>query len=279
MITPQYQSVIICVLASDNKFDKEVVHLKKHTALFMSGALTLAIGAAVIVGNIWAASQVFASAINEETPAKIISTGYEAQQMSATKINDTAYTAQQPNTADITPPQSDVSNGGIEIVRNYGEGKMKTVMKTLENGEIILLEYLLDDESQTSVSVIHPSGEIRNLDGDDAMAVITGFDGIVRIPKNVKGDPSDSGITEKDAVSTAVNAIVDKYALKQEIVSRYTITAAYYTVYEDIDGAVWWVLLYPTNVDDFVEIGCYTALINGETGEVVKLLSAADGKG
>jgi hypothetical protein len=36
---------------------------------------------------------------------------------------------------------------------------------------------------------------------------------------------------------------------------------------------------YEGDADAFSEIGCYTALIDSKTGEAVRLLSAADGKG
>ena len=263
--------------------------MKKYTALILSGALMLAIGTAVIIGNGWAASTVFATAINEETPAKIINAGYE-EPASITVINDAEYEEplstteiinadQQLETIKINLSEIDEANGTLEITHNPQFGEMNVVIKTLENGEIVLLQYMLDDESEPCVSIVYPSGEVKYLNGDDGIAITKRFDGIEHIPQNIKGDPADSGITEDEAVSIAVNAIVDKYALRQEIVNRYTITAIYYMVYEDFDRAVWWVLLYPTNADDFIEIGCYSANLDGETGEVIQLLSAADGKG
>ena len=55
--------------------------------------------------------------------------------------------------------------------------------------------------------------------------------------------------------------------------------ATYYSTYADISGAVWLTNLNPINAIDFSEIGCYTALLNAETGKVLQFLSAADGRG
>jgi hypothetical protein len=57
------------------------------------------------------------------------------------------------------------------------------------------------------------------------------------------------------------------------------VTSVFYSKYEDISGKVWFVYLYPINPDEFTEIGCYSALIDAATGEALKIMSAADGKG
>jgi hypothetical protein len=46
-----------------------------------------------------------------------------------------------------------------------------------------------------------------------------------------------------------------------------------------LTAPVWRVYLYPADTDAFAEIGCYTALLDAKTGEAVRLLSAADGRG
>ena len=231
--------------------------MKKHTALILSGALTLAIGAAVIVGNGWVASKVMAFGISEETPAKITNTGYEVQQSTTVGINFTEE-VQQPATVGTSLSES----GETTVVADDGVAEGKILMKTLPNGEVIL-ESEGAAEGKVQMKLL-PNGEV------------------ILVPytaTHVEGEPGESNIKEKDAISIGVKAITDKYALRQELLGRYSITAIFYTVYEDVDGAVWWVNLYPTNAEDFVEIGTYTALLNGETGEVIRLLSAADGKG
>lgn len=93
--------------------------------------------------------------------------------------------------------------------------------------------------------------------------------------------PGEQDIDEQTAVATAIKAITQHFALKAEVLERFSLNPAprFYSQYEDIDVPVWWVNLYPTNTDDFGEIGCYTAILDAATGEVLRLLSAADGKG
>lgn len=266
--------------------------MKKHATLLLSGALTLAIGAAVIVGNGMATSQALAKAINEETPARITSANYEVKPMSAVGVSlpesdgtkgvaDIAAQpsenkkAQQSAAVGVTISESDGTGSVISVTSQSDE--IKTVMKGLANGEVILI-HMLANGNAAGATVIYPSGKVENLEGDAAAAAIERFGGYTS-PQHVKGEPNDSDIVEADAVSTAVKAIVDKYALRQEILGRYNITAVFYTAYEDIDGAVWWVNLYPVNANDFVDIGSYTAILDSETGEIIRLLSATDGKG
>lgn len=96
----------------------------------------------------------------------------------------------------------------------------------------------------------------------------------------VEGTPSESDLTEEKATEIAIPAIAEKYALAQKTLNRFTVTIKYYAVYEDVsDEPVWWINLYPTNTNDFTEIGCYTAIISAGSGDVIKLMSAADGRG
>ena len=71
----------------------------------------------------------------------------------------------------------------------------------------------------------------------------------------------------------------NRYALKQATLDKFNVTATYYSTYGDMSGAVWCIDLNPINASDFSEIGCYTVLLNTETGEVVQFHSAADGRG
>lgn len=93
------------------------------------------------------------------------------------------------------------------------------------------------------------------------------------------GQPGEGDIAQEAAVSIAVNSITERYALKQAVLDRFNITATYYTTYSDISGAAWVVELNPISASDFSEIGCYTAVLNAETGKVLQLRSAADGLG
>jgi signal transduction histidine kinase len=48
---------------------------------------------------------------------------------------------------------------------------------------------------------------------------------------------------------------------------------------EGFSAPVWWINLYPTDTEAFSETGSYTAILDAATGEALKLLSAAGGKG
>jgi hypothetical protein len=123
--------------------------------------------------------------------------------------------------------------------------------------------------------------EVYDYEGDAAAAAIERFGGPKRdvLDRYAEGQPGADDVSREDAVTAAVDALTGKYALKREVLDRFSITAVFYAVYEELDAPVWSVRLYPVNTDEFSEIGCYTALIDAGTGEVVEMLSASDGKG
>ena len=230
--------------------------MKKHGTLLLSGALALAVGAAVILGNGWAASRALAAGIRVDAPAIITNAG------------DTEWQGGQ---AYVPQP----AEGSGEIAP-----KLTTVLKTLDNGEIIFVQYVAD-ENGTWASVAYPSGAVQNLEGDAAAAAIERFGGPKRsLPdRYTEGEPGSGDISSEAAQNAATEALVNKYALKREILARFSVTAKFYSVYEDVDGAAWFVQLYPSDIRDFAEIGCYTAILNAETGDAIQLLSAADSRG
>ena len=100
------------------------------------------------------------------------------------------------------------------------------------------------------------------------------------IPISKEGTPSDGEISSEQATEIGISALMGKYAFTQETLSRFTITTKYFEVTPDLRGRhVWWVNLFPANVDEFSEIGCYGSYIDAETGEALQLCSAMDGKG
>jgi hypothetical protein len=154
----------------------------------------------------------------------------------------------------------------------------------LENGISIIIGYVRDDENPKADVIYHYSDgrqETYSYEGEAAAAAIERFGGEKRdiLYSYEEGQPGESDITRDEAVSAALDALTDKYALRQETLDRFSVTAAFYSVYEDLTAPVWRVYLYPADTDDFAEIGCYTALLNAKTGEAVRLMSAADGRG
>jgi hypothetical protein len=158
---------------------------------------------------------------------------------------------------------------------NTNTNEISAAMKTLPNGSTVIIangEVTVDVPSNgndTAVSFYYnsDSGAFDVIDRSDLLN------------RYVEGQPGDGDIEREAAVSIALKSITDRYALKQTTFDKFNITATYYSIYEDISGAVWFINLNPVNASDFSEIGCYTAVLNAETGEVVQLFSAADGIG
>jgi hypothetical protein len=72
---------------------------------------------------------------------------------------------------------------------------------------------------------------------------------------------------------------MNRAGLRTETIDRFSVTAKFYAVYEDLAGAVWFVQLYPVNTSEFSEIGAYSAVPDAATGESLQIASASDGKG
>jgi hypothetical protein len=159
-----------------------------------------------------------------------------------------------------------------------------TILKTLENGTTVMVEYYYDEGgAKAAVTHKYTDGQtsVSNYEGATAEAAIERFGGPKRnIPdRYVKARPGESNVEEIVAINSAIAAIAEKYALKQETLDKFSVTPVFYSRYEDIASSVWWISLYPANPEDFSDIGCYTAILNGDTGETISLLSAVDGKG
>ena len=131
---------------------------------------------------------------------------------------------------------------------NAAAGRVSTAILTNEHGETVIVE------------TVRRAAEEAN-------------------PLYIEGSPDLSKISEETAIANAIELLKGKYALRQETIDRFTVEAIFYTKYEDITEPVWWVNLYPANINDYADIGCYWALINSDTGEAAGLFSAADGRG
>jgi hypothetical protein len=96
-----------------------------------------------------------------------------------------------------------------------------------------------------------------------------------------EGSPLEHEIQEPKAKELAVSAIKQKYALTDETIGRFTVTSIFYVDYPSLkpDTHMWRIYLYPTNKEEYTEIGCYTAYLDAVSGEVIQLESAGDGIG
>lgn len=96
-------------------------------------------------------------------------------------------------------------------------------------------------------------------------------------PVFIEGTPSKNDLAKDEAVKIAKKAVVEKYALTDETLSRFSILTSFNVV--NPDKPEWGITLNPTNQNDYPEIGTYHIIIKSPSGEVVKILSAADGVG
>jgi hypothetical protein len=96
-------------------------------------------------------------------------------------------------------------------------------------------------------------------------------------PTFVAGTPSANDLTENKAIEIARKAIVKKYALKAETLAKFSTSAMLNVV--DPQAPVWSVTFYPTNQNDFAQIGNYNITIDSLSAKILKIMSAADGVG
>ncbi|HWQ79132.1 MAG TPA: hypothetical protein VN381_09970 [Anaerovoracaceae bacterium] len=96
-------------------------------------------------------------------------------------------------------------------------------------------------------------------------------------PTFIAGTPSENDLPEAEAIEIAKSSVVEKFALTDETLSRFTIFATLNVV--NPDRPEWQIVFNPTDQNDFSEIGTYCIYVMSPSGEVVKILSAADGVG
>jgi hypothetical protein len=96
----------------------------------------------------------------------------------------------------------------------------------------------------------------------------------------VAGTPSENDLAEEQAVEiakSAVSTIIEQYALTDDTLARFSIGTVLNVF--DPESPVWSVTFYPTNQNDFSEIGTYNITIDALSGEILTIMTAADGVG
>ena len=96
-------------------------------------------------------------------------------------------------------------------------------------------------------------------------------------PTFVAGTPSEKDLTKEKAIGLAKKSVDSEYALTDETWSKFSTSAVLNVV--DPEAPVWSVTFYPTNQNDFSQIGTYNVTIDSLSGEIIKIMSAADGVG
>jgi len=266
---------------------------KKKGILIGTIALALIIGCGLIIGNDLFASWAMSSE-NEPTPIR--------HSESTTTQNETVLINQAipQSTITTTVRLDDADNDTSEANRMF------VGTATNGSGQTVTVEYYYDESERTlkaNITVLEADSEVRQFtrEGDEAERFVirvigqdeydlwarqvglrTSADRRVEsqmLSGFILGDPGEIEITEETAIASAIRLLMEKYALKQETIDRFTVMSSFYIKHEDATVPVWWVNLDPTISSDFYEIGGYWALIDSSSGEAIGLFSAADGRG
>lgn len=221
--------------------------MKKGKKMILACAATLAIGAGAVIGNGYLVPKVIAADTNQNIPA-IMADGAPVQEG-----------------AKLTPMPVIDTNRQV-IYSSKGAIDLEKFKKLEEMNDEQRQEYF------ASMTVEERTDFSKNL--KESAYVLKSKN---TNPVFVDGTPSENDMAEEAAVKIAKNAVVEKYALTDETLSRFSIDSAFNVV--NPDQPEWSITLYPTNQDDFSEIGTYHVTIKSPSGEIVKILSAADAVG
>lgn len=229
--------------------------MSKRTKVILIFAVTLAIGMTAVIGNSYLVSMVMAADAGQKMPViaddKVPGGG--------TSVNTVE---EQGDIASFQGPDSP------KIVVQAGkEGSLANVHSTQMIENIVLKEFGKGLEDLTEAEDM----ALRDILREIAPQCESGN------KLFVDGTPSDVDLAEEEAVRVARNAVVEKFALTDETLSRFSVHAAINVV--NPDQPVWCVTLFPTKQEDFAEIGNYYIVLNSQSGEIVKILSAADSIG
>ncbi|MCB8814039.1 hypothetical protein [Desulfosporosinus shakirovi] len=223
--------------------------MKKGQKMILACAATLAIGAGAVIGNGYLVPKVIAADTNQNVP--VIET-------------------------DGVPVQAEAKPSPIVLIDSKGQ----TVLSAQKNRTIDLEEFKKVEE-MTGLEYKKYLLSMTEAERESYSKKLaeSGYDlNFKNIkPAFVDGTPSENDMTEEVAVKIAKSAVVEKYALTDETLSGFSIDSAFNVV--NPDQPEWSITLYPTNQDDYSEIGTYHITVKSPSGEIVKILWAADAVG
>ena len=268
--------------------------MKKKGTIIGAMALTFILGCGLIFGNAAIAAKTMTAEAAPDSQANITD---DASTMTAKAMVETNADGE-----DVTSFNIEVDGEVLNIPAEPVSDNVKTGMVSIGNGKTIIVEYYYDESVGTVKANVtcegsdgldvEISGSYESIEAQRFAELVAGtkqYDAWaeqVGAPVTGKlkvvyteGEPGADELTEERAIAAATELLTEKYALKQGTLDRFTVTAKFYVEHPDASSPVWWVSLYPTNRDEFPEIGCYWALIDSKTGEAVQLCSAVDGKG
>lgn len=100
-----------------------------------------------------------------------------------------------------------------------------------------------------------------------------------------EGTPGAQEQTKTQSLAMAKEEVIKKYALRPEVLNKFTITATYHEagtyIADHIEKGknVWFIEMQPIHQSDYSEIGTYAVYLDALTGKVIKIFSAADAVG
>lgn len=99
-------------------------------------------------------------------------------------------------------------------------------------------------------------------------------------PLYEEGEPDAAELDEITAIDLAAAAITETFALTQETLDRFSVWGTFYTECPEVsDTRLWCIIFDSANSQDFMKIGNYHVYVDAATGEILKIETAADGKG
>lgn len=178
----------------------------------------------------------------------IFGNGFIASHAMAANINTESPATIAPQNI-LPTSQADDKDTVTDAIHDFGSDVKTVVLRKSGTGSAVIIGYGADGE-------------------------ILGTKQIDNVPLTfVKGEPGENDIAKEKSIEAATDALVQKYALKQEILNRFSSHAEFNVV--NPDSPEWCIDFSPTNPDELSEIGCYYVTVNAQTGEVIKVTSAS----
>jgi len=178
----------------------------------------------------------------------IFGNGFIASHAMATNINtESPATITSQNI--LATSQANNKDTVTDALHDFGSDVKTVILKRLGTGSAVIIGYGAD-------------GKILSTKQIDNVPLTF-----------VKGEPGENDITKEKAIDVATNALVQKYALKQETLNRFSSHAEFNVV--NPDSPEWCIDFSPTNPDELSEIGYYYVTVNSKTGEVIQMTSAS----
>lgn len=157
------------------------------------------------------------------------------------------------------------------------------LMRSREDGTAVLVEYSGGSRPSATITETGDDGlsSVRYLKDEEADDFLNEWYTASSVSTAgteymEETEPPKNAISPEDAEQIARGAIIEKYDLKPELLSRFTVTVMHRA---DGTGTFWWVNYYPANGVEYMEIGCYGVWMDSVSGEVTAVTSAADGVG